>query len=534
MSPVVEAVEGSFLDDRVLVLAATSKDAALTKALLGSAGIISEACATLADLLERMLKGAAAILLPEEALTPGNNEKLRATLGRQPPWSDLPILVLTRSGAHSAEARAATRELGNVTLLERPMHGATLVSTVHTAVRARQRQYQIRGYIEDRAKAEKALRLADQRKDEFLAMLGHELRNPLAPLVTASQLLKLANLRDPVTARVSEVMERQVGHLIRLVEDLLEVSRITRGVIDIRSEPVDLGSVVRAAVETTRPLVDAAQHYLKVEVPPEPVLVAGDDMRLTQVFTNLITNAAKYTKQGGKITVTVGRRAERALVSVRDNGIGIPESYLDSVFDMFTQVNRSERRTQGGLGIGLTLVRSLVSMHGGRVVARSGGLDAGSEFTVDLPVMTDGLPGTTEQDRPIQFPSCRILVVDDNRDAAESLGALLSVLGATVSVVHDGASAIAGLDAFDPDVILLDIGMPRMDGYEVSRRIRATPGHAGILLIALTGWGQEQDRQRSREAGFDHHLVKPPDIRRLHELVAAAPLARLRSSRGST
>jgi len=441
--------------------------------------------------------------------------------------------VLTRSGVDSAEARAATRNLGNVTLLERPMRGATLISTVRTAIRARQRQYQIRGYIEDRVRAEKGLRLADQRKDEFLATLGHELRNPLAPLVTASQLLKLANLRDPVAARVSEIMERQVGHLIRLVDDLLEVSRITRGVIDVRREPIDLGSVVRAAVETSRPLLDAAQHDLKVEVPSEPIIVAGDAVRLSQVFTNLLTNAAKYTNRGGSIVVAIIKWGDRAVVSVRDNGIGIPESYLESVFDMFTQVNRSERRTQGGLGIGLTLVRSLVAMHGGRVKARSAGIDTGSEFIVELPVIVGQNPGTSLHDQPIRFPPHRIMLVDDNRDAAETLGALLSALGATVSVMHDGSSAIAALADFDPDVVLLDIGMPRMDGYEVSRRIRATAKHAGVLLIALTGWGQEQDRHRSQEAGFDYHLVKPPDVHRLHQLVTSALLARQRRDEGA-
>jgi len=528
MSRTVDPAEDSGLDERVLVLAATGRDAALTKSLLTSAGISSEMFTTLADLLQRMKDGAAAVLVAEEALTLANNEKLRAVLVRQPPWSDLPVLVLTRSGADSAEARAATRSLGNVTLLERPMRGATLVSTVRTAIRARQRQYQIRGYIDDRVRAEKALRLADQRKDEFLATLGHELRNPLAPLVTASQLLKLANLRDPVAAQVSEIMERQVGHLIRLVEDLLEVSRITRGVIEVRHEPVDLGSVVRAAIETSRPLLDAAQHDLKLDVPVEPITVTGDPVRLTQVFTNLLTNAAKYTSRGGSIVVKIVKRGDRAVVSVSDNGIGIPESYLESVFEMFTQVNRSERRTQGGLGIGLTLVRSLVAMHGGRVKARSAGADAGSEFIVELPVVAGQNPGAPGQDQPIRFPPHRIMVVDDNSDAAETLGALLSALGATVLVMHDGPSAIAALADFDPDAILLDIGMPRMDGYEVSRRIRAMPKHAGVLLIALTGWGQEQDRHRSQEAGFDHHLVKPPDVHRLHQLITTALPARPR------
>ena len=464
--------------------------------------------------------GAAVILLPEEALSHAHNAMLREVLTGQPPWSDLPVLVLTRPGADSADLGEAVRTLGNVTLLERPVRVATLLSAVRTAMRARDRQYQIRGHLDDRARAEEALRIADQRKDEFLATLGHELRNPLAPLLTGLQLLKLTGLKDPVAVRVSAVMERQISHLIRLVDDLLEVSRITRGIIDVQREPLDLAFIVRSAIDTSRPAVEAARHELTADISTEPITVSGDPVRLTQVFANLLTNAAKYTNTGGHIWLAVRKEGERAIVSVRDNGIGIPQAQLASVFDMFTQVDRSNRRTQGGLGIGLTLVRSLVTMHGGRVEARSGGLGAGSEFVVELPILAGRGAKADRTETPREFPPRRILIVDDNCDAADTLGALLKALGATVLVVRGGEEALEVLESFNPDAMLLDIGMPGMDGYEVSRRIRAMRDRRDLLLIALTGWGQEHDHRRSRAAGFDHHLVKPPDIDKLRDLLS--------------
>ena len=506
-------------DSRVLILVPTSKDALVTGALLSSNGIPTEVCPTFEALVRDLRSGAAAVLLPEEVVASEDNTALREILAKQPPWSDLPVLVLTRPGADSASLDEAIRTLGNVTLLERPVRGATLLSAVRTAIRARARQYQIRGHLVDRERAEESLRLADQRKDEFLATLGHELRNPLAPLLTGLQLLKLTGATDPVAARVTAVMERQIDHLVRLVDDLLEVSRITRGVIDLHTEPLDLRSIVRSAIDTSGPILDAARHQLTVDVPAEPIAVVGDAVRLTQVFANLLTNAAKYTNAGGHIWLTVRREGDRAIVSVRDNGIGIPAESLTSVFDMFTQVDRSSRRSQGGLGIGLTLVRSVVTIHGGRVEARSAGPGAGSEFIVELPLVTARHVKAHKSEALEAFPPRRILVVDDNRDAGETLGALLSELGATASVVDNGVSAMEMLDTFNPDAALVDIGMHGMDGYEVSRRIRATSKHRDIMLIALTGWGQEDDQQRSRNAGFDHHLVKPPSMEKLRALM---------------
>jgi signal transduction histidine kinase len=514
---------------RLLILAPTRRDAILTESLLAPAGVPCLICSTIEDLVAAVREGAAAILIAEEMIVGEGHAALKALLARQAAWSDLPVLVLTRPGADSADVVDAVRTLGNVTLLERPIRVATLMSAVRSAGRARERQYQIRAHLVARERAEASLREADRRKDEFLATLGHELRNPLAPLLTGLQLLKVEGLTDARRLRACTVMERQVAHLVRLVEDLLEVSRITRGVIEVRKEPLELGAVLRAAIETSRPIVEDAEQTLAVEVSAEPIPLAGDAVRLTQVFANLLNNASKYTNHGGKIWVSAKATAGWAEVSVRDNGIGIPPSQLSTVFDMFMQVDRTQRRTQGGLGIGLTLVRSLVSMHGGTVEARSQGVDMGSEFVVRLPV----LPNAPHQSSAVEslkpFPSQRIMIVDDNRDAADSLSALLSTLGATVTVAYSGPDALNALDAANPDAILLDIGMPATDGYEVARRIRSTAAHADVLLIALTGWGQEEDRARSIRAGFDHHLVKPPDLDRLRSVLterAANPQAK--------
>jgi signal transduction histidine kinase/ActR/RegA family two-component response regulator len=508
-------------DRRLLFVAATSRDAVTTEAMLSPLGISVTICRTFDELLDEVRAGAGAVLLPEEAVSSGHTAALRSALAAQPAWSDLPILILTRPGADSAESGEAVRTLSNVTLLERPLRVATLVTAIRTALRARDRQYQIREHLLERQRAEEALRLADRRKDEFLATLGHELRNPLAPLLTALQLLKATGAADPTIRRVSVVMERQVSHLVRLVNDLLEVSRITRGLIEVQREPVDLGYAVQSAIDTSRPAIDAGGHALTVDLPAEPVVVYGDSVRLTQIFANLLTNAAKYTNAGGHIWVRVSRDANQAVVSVRDNGIGIAADQLSSIFEMFTQVDRSTRFAQGGLGIGLTLVRSLVSMHGGRVHAQSRGLGTGSEFVVELPALSAQVLAPAPSKDVETLPPRRILVVDDNHDSADTLGALLARLGATVSVVYTGHAALEALDQFKPDVAILDIGMPGIDGYEVARRIRSMPQHAHVLLIALTGWGQDNDKRAARAAGFDHHVVKPLDIDALRAFLSS-------------
>jgi signal transduction histidine kinase/CheY-like chemotaxis protein len=493
----------------------------MTREWLSAAGVAVDIVPSLEALAREIRRGAAAILLPEEAVFTGT-VSLSETLAGQPPWSDLPVLVLTRPGADSADVAQAVQVLGNVTLIERPVRVATLASAVRTALRARERQYQIRAYLAERVRAEEALREADRRKDEFLATLGHELRNPLSPLLTSLHLLKVGGPAKPIPPRTLAVMERQVTHLIRLVDDLLEVSRITRGVIDVAMEPLELVSVLAGAIENSRVLVDRAQQHLIADLPAEPMMIKGDVVRLTQVFSNLINNASKYTDVAGHIWITAQRHGDHAIVTIRDDGIGIAPEHLSSVFNMFTQVNRSARRAQGGLGIGLTLARSLAAAHDGSVTATSEGVGRGSTFEVRLP-----LASVSHQDQEAsglhEFPRRRVLVVDDNHDAGETLGTLLSALGATVCTVHSGPEALDIFDHFNPDVVLLDIGMPGMDGYEVARRIKITSTAANAMLIALTGWGQEQDIQRAALAGFDHHLVKPPDMEKLRALISLRP-----------
>jgi PAS domain S-box-containing protein len=377
--------------------------------------------------------------------------------------------------------------------------------------------------ITERRRLEDALREVDRRKDEFLATLAHELRNPLAPISNGLHILQLPGIDNETVERVREMMARQVNNMVRLVDELMEVSRITRGKIELRKEKIDLAEVLQGAVETSRPIIEASQHQLDLDLPTEPLMLEGDKMRLTQVFSNLLNNAAKYTTEGGRIWLSARREDAQAVVSVRDNGMGIPAEMLPKVFDLFTQVDRTAHRAQGGLGIGLTLVHSLVALHGGNVKVDSEGAGQGSEFTVRLPLTDKGNgSGSSLQNDSFALPLSlrRILVVDDNHDVADSLALLLKALGNEVITAHDGPSSLQILENFQPTVVFLDIGMPGMDGFEVARRIRRQPKGQDITLIALTGWGQEEDRRQSREAGINHHLVKPVDLETLKALLA--------------
>lgn len=371
--------------------------------------------------------------------------------------------------------------------------------------------------------AETALREADRRKDEFLATLAHELRNPLAPIRNGLYILQQTENAGPAAERIRSMLERQVNHLVRLVDDLLEVSRITRGKIELKKEGVELAAIIRSAVETSQPLIEASGHTLKMSLPDRPLLVDADPVRLIQVFANLLNNAAKYMEPGGVILLTVRRENTTAIVSVRDFGAGIPAEALPRVFDLFTQIDRTLGRAQGGLGIGLALVQRLVELHGGRVEVRSEGIGQGSEFIVYLP-LTEFCPTDSAESGNTtltQHLSRRLLVVDDNRDAADSLALLLESLHIEVRVAYTGPAALETLEGFQPDVVLLDLGMPVMDGYEVARQIRKQPRFQNITLIALTGWGQEEARRNSRAAGFDHHLTKPANIDALKTLLAS-------------
>jgi PAS domain S-box-containing protein len=370
---------------------------------------------------------------------------------------------------------------------------------------------------------------ADRRKDEFLATLSHELRNPLAPLRNMLEILKRAGGSSlEMVPQALDTMERQLGQLVRLVDDLLDLNRITHNRIDLRKERVELTSVIRQAVQALRPLVESARHDVRVIAPREAIYVDADPVRLSQVFGNLLNNSCKYTSPGGKIGVTVERRGSDAVVTVEDNGIGIPPDKLDSIFDMFNQVDRSMERSQGGLGIGLALVRRLVQLHGGSVEATSAGEGKGSEFVVRLPVMIEAPAAAPSEAAGAREPAHarRILVVDDNRDAATSLATLLEITGHETFTAHDGPTALEAIERHRPDVVLLDIGLPRLNGYEVCRRVRELPWGEDVTLIALTGWGQEEDRRKSHEAGFDGHLVKPVEYAALVSLLDSVVAAR--------
>lgn len=374
----------------------------------------------------------------------------------------------------------------------------------------------------ERARAEEALKEADLRKDEFLATLAHELRNPLAPISNAVQMLRMP-LSDDKAHQLVAMIGRQVHQIVKLVDDLLEISRISRGKIKLDKQPVELKAVVRTAVESSRPLIDDSRHAFSVSLPDQPVIMDADSVRLTQIITNLLNNAAKYTDIGGTIDLTARVDGGDVVISVCDNGIGIPQAQLPHVFNMFMQLHRDGGRSQGGLGIGLTMVRDLVEMHGGTVEAKSEGPGQGSEFIVRLPVMQGGASSATDVDSANCHRSLlsghRILVVDDNRDAADSLAMLLEANGAEVHTAYGGDSAIDMLETLRPHTLLLDLGMPGKDGYEVARQIRNDRRFDAIRIVALTGWGQETDRDRTRNCGFDVHFTKPLDFSALERWI---------------
>jgi CheY-like chemotaxis protein/two-component sensor histidine kinase len=393
------------------------------------------------------------------------------------------------------------------------------VGGISSDITARTRDQEERARLYAAAEAARSqAEAASRAKDEFLAMLGHELRNPLAPILTALELMRLRCAE--ATSAERAVIERQVRHMVRLVDDLLDVSRITRGKVELKRQPLETADVVAKAVELVSPLLEQRAHHLSLLVPRAGLVVDGDPARLAQVFSNLLSNAAKYTERGGRIVVAAAREGSEVVVRVRDDGDGIAPELLPRVFELFTQGARPLDRAAGGLGLGLTVVRSLVALHGGTVTARSDGVGRGSEIEVRLPLGTPLPPPEIPAEPPPSPPpvrSQRVLVVDDNEDAGQLLAEALREIGCEAHVTHDGPSAIAAARELEPDIALLDIGLPVMDGYEVARRLRADS--AAVRLVAITGYGQDADRRRSREAGFDRHLVKPIDLESLQRVL---------------
>ncbi|MDP1953809.1 MAG: response regulator [Polaromonas sp.] len=489
------------MERRIVICTPTGQDADLTFRVFRSVNIGSIVCRSTGELLEQLPRGAGALLLAEEVISGSAMRPLAEYIVNQPTWSDIPILLLTRSGADSVDVRRAVDRLGNVTLMERPVRTTALISAARSSIRARERQYQVRD--------------ADQRKDEFLATLAHELRNPLAPIRTSMGILKhLYPDSDPVT-RLRNVVDRQVSHLTRLVDDLLDVARITSGKVVLKRDRITLRSVVNHAVEISSSAMEVKKHRLDVIELDSDYVLDADHARLVQSVANLLVNAAKFTPPEGHIVLGTHVDGDTVTFSVRDNGIGLERSSLTRIFDLFAQTP-VPGEVPTGLGIGLSLARQFAEMHGGNLRAVSDGPGRGSEFILTLPVVVAQKECTLRKEAVVTPPAApgslrKVLVVDDNVDAADTLQALLGMDGFAVTTVYNGVAAVDQVKVATPDVVVMDIGMPGLDGYDAARLIRRQPGGEKILLIALTGWGQSNDRRRASEAGFDHHLVKPVD-----------------------
>jgi signal transduction histidine kinase/ActR/RegA family two-component response regulator len=508
---------------QILILAPTGNDARLTFAFLRQAGLDCQVCSHFQDLCQRTEEGAGVLLLAEEVLNHDLIHDLTALLAKQPSWSDLPLVIITGSGESVSRRRqlAALEPVANLTIVERPVRPDTLVSTLETAMRSRRRQYQVRALLEEREKMAAQALEADRRKDEFLAMLAHELRNPLASMANAASLLQAAG--DPEThAWAAGVIERQTTQLAHLIDDLLDVSRITTGKIRLRRKIIDLAVVLDRVCDSGQPLIKEKGHRLHCHYEHDKLWLMADPTRIEQIILNLLTNAAKYTSKGGDIHLAAKREEQEILVTVKDTGIGIEPKRLPEMFKLFTQGERSIARSEGGLGIGLTIVEKLTEMHDGHVEAFSDGPGHGSLFTIRLPAAAVQLPlpeNKNPEDTSGEAIPLRVLVVDDNVDSAVGLARLLGRAGHQVALAYDGPEALEKSRELAPQAIVLDIGLPTMDGYEVARLIRQESWGQDTLLIAVTGYGQEEDRLHALHAGFDHHLVKPVDLARLKSLL---------------
>jgi signal transduction histidine kinase/CheY-like chemotaxis protein len=510
-------------DYRVLLLAPTRRDREATLELLRRAGIEANPYEGARMLAAEIETSVGAILMTDAAFIDPHIDQVLAALSRQPPWSDVPIVLLCHSGTPPPSTNRVLNSLRNVTLLERPSSSRTLLSSIQAAIRARARQYQLRDQFEALRTTGAALREADQRKDIFLATLAHELRNPLAPIRTAAQVLASPKLAPQQLQWVQNVIQRQVGQMALLLDDLLDIARITQGKLELKKTRVTLTDVVDSAVEAARPLIDGKHHELTITLPPEDLAFEADPLRLSQVLCNLLTNAAKYTDPAGHIELSGSLQNETLCLSVKDDGIGIEPHALARIFQMFSQIDGTSTRSESGLGIGLALVKGLLELHGGTIEAHSHGSGQGSEFCVRLPL---GTPEFRERQKtdvdapPVGPPARRVMIADDNKDAADALGMLLDLAAHEIRVAYSGRSALTLARTFRPDVAFIDIGMPDLSGYEVARELRREPWGAGICLVALTGWGQDDDRQRAKHAGFDQHMTKPVDPDALERLLA--------------
>jgi two-component system, sensor histidine kinase len=541
MTPSLAEREGA-----VLVVMPTERDAERTARLLDDAGFPNLICADPSALCRELEVGGGAVLLTEEVLHADVQGEIERALRSQPRWSVIPLLVVSRDGSGGNLLRTGLGGYASVAHIERPVRARALYGALRSALRARQHQYQVRDALREQERQAVALaaqderlrealatlgrqaeqlRVTDRLKDEFLATLAHELRNPLAPISAGLSVLERAN--DPQRAqRTLDVMRRQVNHMVRLIDDLLDVARITRGKLELKLERFSAKSAIDAALDANLPSFTRAGLTLQAEVADEDLFVEADQTRITQVVGNLLNNASKYTPAGGHVTLAAWRDAGDVVIEVRDDGMGIPPDRLEDIFRMFGQVNQALDRAQGGLGIGLALVRRLVEMHHGTVTARSEGVGRGSTFTVRLPA-ADAPSHTTPAENagaPLELGATRVLVVDDNEDASELLAFMLEQEGFQTTIVNDGPAALRAASALTPSVVILDIGLPGMSGYEVAMKMREDSSLSDTAIIALSGWGSPEDKRRALDAGFDLHLTKPvfaEDLRRA--LGALAP-----------
>ena len=500
-------------NERILILAPTGRDAELACAALQSANLNAEAAGDIETLCRGIDEGCGAALLTEEALDLRAMECLRAQLEKQPPWSDLPLLIFTSRPTAELAVRSF-EQLGaraNITLIERPIRVKTMTSAARAALRARWRQYEVRDLVDE---LERRL----EERDHFLAMLSHELRNPLTAIALA-----VDSLDSEVVSNEHAILARQTRHLAKLVDDLLDIARVTTGKISLNLAPVDLTDVAEHCVETMRPRAEARRLQLAMGPAVKQAIVRGDPVRLEQVLDNLLSNAIKYTPPGGEIEVAVEADGQDVVLRVRDSGKGIAPEMLTRIFDLFMQGETSIDRTEGGMGVGLTLVKKLVHLHRGTVRAYSRGRGNGSEFVVRLPLAQAAKPAAP---RPVVTASPseprRILLIEDNQDIRDLLRIKLRQLGHDIDSAEDGTTGLEKLLASPPDIALVDIGLPGLDGYEIARKARETLG-AQVYLVALTGYGQAEDKERALAAGFDVHLTKPPDFVDLQNVLARVP-----------
>ena len=506
-------------EQRVLIFAPFGSDSAVARRVLAKVNIDAQICDSMTSLCSELGEGVGALLITEEGLWDPALDKLIEVFDSQPSWSAIPTVIAANIDHDLYKHEHLLQRLENykVTFLSRPVVIVSLASTLRSALAARRRQYQVRDLM---VNLHTELRL----RDEFLATLSHELRNPLGAVRNAVQLMKMAEISDPLLASSCDIIDRQTHDLSRLLDDLLDVARVTQGKISLKPEEFSLRELLEEIVRDQQS--SGSMHCdIQVDLPDDELPVKGDRLRLKQVFVNLLNNADKFSDDGGEITVSANSTGREIAVSVIDSGIGIPRNMLDSVFHLFSQAARTSRNTRGGLGIGLTVVQSLVRMHHGRVTVSSEGAGKGSKFTVYLP-RSQRASGRTRRERRSGKPlreetSRRLLVVDDDRDGGLSLKALLEADRHRVTVCSDGRAGLLQARTMHPDAIILDIGLPDCSGYEIARLLRSDPSFSDTLFIALTGYGSEQDRRRAKEAGFDHHLTKPINFAVLRSILRA-------------